>query len=56
MTILKTSLLAAAVSIVAISAANAQTNKKFYNHNSEYGSAVEQAAPSSRQAQEKLNW
>ncbi|MBI4273965.1 MAG: hypothetical protein HY659_04630 [Rhizobiales bacterium] len=53
MTILKTSLLAAVAAIIAVSSANAAP-KKVYN-TTDFTVAHEQF-PSSREAQEKLNW
>ncbi len=54
MTILKTSLLAAAVAVFALSTANAQTRKAVYN-GQEY-STIYNEVPTSRAAQELLNW
>jgi hypothetical protein len=54
MTILKTSLLAAAVALVAVSAANAAP-KKANTNNQEY-TMIQDQASGSRTAQEMLNW
>lgn len=54
MKILQTSLIAAFVAFTAVSAANAQAKRVFVNY--DHQTFIEQTAPSSRAAQEKLTW